>query len=214
MSGRNTCSRADGLTLVELIVIVAVLAIVAAMVTPRIGRADSSVLRMAADQVAADFRLIQSEAMAYGDSIRVLDWQITTGGRGYTLMDEIVPDSWGSDGDGFRLQNNLTNREYRVEFGVAPYEHLEGVWLAKSNFGVGNGTSQGIVRFGRYGQVLGFDDDPVMILAAGDSTLRLTLDRDLGEVTIASDFGRLADIGGESLPGPSSWIYTSPNPPD
>lgn len=192
----------------------AVLAIIAVMVVPRIGRSDTTVLRMAAQQLAADFRLIQNEAMAHGDAIRVLDWQVSTGGPGYILADGLVEESWGSDGDGIRLENKLTNRDYRVEFGEPPFEHLEGVWLAKSNLGAEVTSWRGVIRFGRYGQVLDFDFDPEMILAAGDATLRVTLDRELGEVTIASDFGRLADLGGESLDGPNSAIRVEASPHD
>lgn len=209
-----SADRRRGFSLVELIVMVAVLAVIAAMVAPRIGRSDASVLRMAAQQLAADFRLIQNEAMAHGDSVRVLDWQVSTGGPGYALLNDIIENSWGNDGDGYRIDNQLTNRDYRVEFGEPPFEHLAGVWMAKSNLGEEVTSHRGIIRFGRYGQVLDFTYDPVMILAAGDKTLRVTLDRDTGEATIAPNFGDYANIGSESLPGPNSAVRTEASPHD
>ncbi|MEM8494999.1 MAG: hypothetical protein AAF663_06385, partial [Planctomycetota bacterium] len=112
------------------------------------------------------------------------------------------------------FERRLTKFDAVVTVGEPPFEHLEGVWLAKSNLGAEVTSWRGVIRFGRYGQVLDFDFDPEMILAAGDATLRVTLDRELGEVTIASDFGRLADLGGESLDGPNSAIRVEASPHD
>ncbi|MEM7577358.1 MAG: prepilin-type N-terminal cleavage/methylation domain-containing protein [Planctomycetota bacterium] len=206
-------TRPNGFTLVELIIIVAVLAIMAAMVVPRIGQADSSKLRMAAQQLAADLQLIQNEAMAHGDQIRTLDWHVGSG-LGYTLMNEYSNTGWGDADHSNTLRNNLTNRLQKVEFGVEPYEHLEGVWLAKANLNDVVSYYDGLISFGRYGQVLEYDFNPAMVLAAGKSTLRIEVDRDTGETTIDSDFGRLSDLDSITLPGDTRHHRTNPNPPD
>ncbi|MEM8783154.1 MAG: prepilin-type N-terminal cleavage/methylation domain-containing protein [Planctomycetota bacterium] len=213
MPPRPPSSRRSGFTLTELIVVVAVLAIVAALAAPRMGRADSSVLRSAAQQVAADLRLIQNEAMAHGDEVRCMDWYLGTG-EGYVLLTDFTSStSFDPEHDDKKLYNALTNRVYQVSFGQDAYEHLDGVWLAKSNLENADRTYRGVIRFGRFGQVVGVDYDPAVVLARGDRTLTITVDRDLGEVTIDPDFGDLSAIGGIDLPGPSSAQRTLLNPP-
>jgi prepilin-type N-terminal cleavage/methylation domain-containing protein len=194
-----------GFSLAELVLVVAILGIIAALAGPRLGRADQSVLRQAAQQLAADVGRIQSEAMAHGHEARLLDLRLSDG-RGYALTTQSIPEGNALPADA-TLHNNLTNAAHGVWFGVNHFTHLEGVWIAKSNTG-----PHGWIQFGRYGQVIGYDDDPMIVLARGDQTLTLVIDRDTGSVTIGSNFRPLTQLSSISLPGPVARVREAVSP--
>lgn len=197
--------RVRAFTLIEMVVVLAIFVVVGAMVVPRIGRGDSSTLRAAAQQLAADLRITQSEAIAHGDAVRVLDLNLNDG-RFYTLMNVTMSDGSNADASQ-KLQSPWTDRVYEVRFGEAPFAHLDGVWVARSNTG-----NHGWIRFGRYGQVLDYDVNPTIVLARGDQTLTLTVDKDLGDVTIDSAFGDLSAVSSIPMPGPSGKVREAVSP--
>lgn len=200
---RPTCETpfrtCHGFTAVELLLTVLVLGVAAALVVPRLGNADTSRLRAAALQVAADIELIQSEAMSHADEARVIDFYVGDG-TGYELAN-VRNESTKADNE--LLWNKVTSTPYRVRFGQAGHEHLTGVWLAKSNLG-----DFGHLQFGAYGQVEAFTVDPTLVFASGGATLTLTVNRTTGMVEIAPSYQPLSSLGSISVPGDAGIIET------
>ncbi len=185
-----------------------VLTIMAALVVPRIGSADTNKLRAAARLLATDLQVAQSESMAHPDELRMLDWHIGEAWR-YNLE---TSDHDGAANPGQILTHPVTKTDYQVYFGQdAAYDFLEGVWLAKSNLAITD--HNGHIHFGAFGQVDFPTYTPTMILAAGEATLQVDVDVDTGNVTIADDFVSLDQLGGITLPGPAGNVSTQATSP-
>ncbi len=209
----RVCCRAPqtarpGFTAVEMIVVVVVLAITAALVVPRLGSAETSTLRAAARILAADIQLTQSEAMAHPDELRILDWSLS----GALRYDVTTVDTPGAPDTDDLITNPLSKEPYRVAYGEnAAYDFLHGVWLAKSNLDVADHA--GHLHFGAFGQVDLPTHDPAMVLAAGDLTLTVSVDGITGAVAVADTFVPLSQLGSISLPGPSGDVFTQATSP-
>lgn len=192
----------------ELVVVVLVVAITAALVGPRIGKADTSRLRAAAQMLAADLQVAQFESMAHPDEPRMLDWHIGEAWR-YNLE---TSDRDGAPDPGRILTHPMNKGDYQVYFGQnAAYHFLDGVWLAKSNLSITD--HNGHIHFGAYGHVELPAYTPTMILAAGDRTLEVAVQPDTGAVQVADDFGLLSAINAATLPGPAGNVHTQATPP-
>ncbi len=64
--GKRSTIRADGFTLIELVAVIVIIAVMAALVVPRTPTQASLTLNARAEQVAADIRYVQSLAMTGG----------------------------------------------------------------------------------------------------------------------------------------------------
>lgn len=149
-------SPSNGFSLIELVLVVAIMAIFAAIAAPRYGRASGRYrLDLAARRVAADLRMAQSVAKAASTSCTVI---FTTGTDQYQLVGVPAPD--GQAGD------------YTVHLSDEPYK----ADLLEANF---NNTAQ--VVFNGWGLPA---HGGAVTLAAGSQQKTVTVDATTGQVNI------------------------------
>ena len=167
---RRAARRSAGFTLVEVLIVVVILGILAALAVPRMGRTDTTRLRSASAMLVADLEFAQVESMAHGNAPRAVVFD-NAGGH-YHLALSSSPDT--------PIVHPVDRAPYRVEYGTRSALQLEGVTV--SSFSL-NGDN--MVGFGVYGQ-LDQTTPATITLAAGDRSVTITLDAITGEPTIGA----------------------------
>jgi len=157
-------------TLVELMIVLMVIAICAALVVPQLGGDAGTKLTAAARLLAADLGAAQIDSIAHGESPRVVVF--APDDDGYHLAAAADP--------GTPVNNPLGNVPYAVTFGEGRARGLAGVTFDAMN--VGDDAQLG---FGVYGQ-LDQADDAILTLACAGRTLTLTVQASTGEVTVGN----------------------------
>lgn len=160
-------SRA-GFSLVELLIVVTILGIAAAMVVPSLGNTAPTRLRGAAQLLAADLAYAQIESLSHGDDPRVVVFDIDA--ETYhiaAVSDTATP-----------IANPIGGTPYLVEYGTGRAAHLPDVTIDSVSL---DGDTQ--LGFGIYGQT-DQTTDATITLAAGVSRITLTVDPSTGDVTI------------------------------
>ncbi len=191
MQHRSVHPAAPGFSLIELVMVVAVVAIASALIVPRLGSDHRTRLVWAAEMLAADLQAAQSESMAHPDDPRVIT--MAADGTCYGIAaasDPTVP-----------ITNPLDGQPWMVHFGKDRGRHIPGVVMPTNN--VGNDL---VLGFGAYGEP-DQDFDAVFVLGADSAIVRITVDAQTGRITI----GPLEPASNLSvpLPGPvtasNSW---------
>ncbi|MEM8739604.1 MAG: prepilin-type N-terminal cleavage/methylation domain-containing protein [Planctomycetota bacterium] len=157
-----------GFSLVELLVVVAVLGIAASIAVPQFRGQHTTQLRSAARLLAADLDAAKADALTHPDDPSVVVFDLAD--HTYHLARVSDPDT--------PVTNPFDQQPYRVVFGQGRAAALNDVTLHATDL---DGDDR--LGFGIYGQ-LDQTDPAVITLAAGEHTLDLTLDPATGEATI------------------------------
>jgi len=157
-----------GFTLVELLIVVAVIAVVVNLSLPMFGSSEAAKLTAAATMVEADLAFAQVESIAHGDDPRIVVFD-TTNHRYHiaAASDTATP-----------ITHPVTKKPYLVQFGEGNAERLASVTISAVSIG---GDDE--LGFGMYGQ-LDQTTDATVTLANNAGSITLTLDDATGEVTI------------------------------
>ena len=156
--------------MVEVLLVVAVLAIAAAMALPMMGDTNATRLRAAARMLVADLQVVQSESMAHADDPRVL--VIDSGNKKYhvaTEADVLTP-----------IANPIGGGDYITVFGKSRAAMLDGVSFSSYSF---DGDNK--LGFGMHGQ-LDQTVSATIQLGAGGKSLTIAVDPVTGEASIGN----------------------------
>jgi prepilin-type N-terminal cleavage/methylation domain-containing protein len=157
-----------GFTLVELLVVIACVAIAGMLVVPMAGNTESSRLRSAARQVVADLQYAQMRAMGNGlDGCMVVFSPTEPRYHLASRTDPAQPINHPSD-----------RQPYVTHFGQGRVSHLKGVTI--TGVSVGGDQKLGFTTLGALDQGTAATID----LRCGSSTLRITLNPTTGDATI------------------------------
>jgi len=161
--------RAAAFSFVEVIIVVAILGIMAAMAVPMLGQSDGTRLRAAADLLIADLGYAQIESIAHGDDLRCVVFDAAQ--DRYYLAATSDPDT--------PIENPASRLPYVTRFGEGRAAELEGVRF--QNVSVGGDDTLG---FGLYGQ-LDQSSAAAITLSCGSSRLLLQIEPVSGEVSVS-----------------------------
>jgi prepilin-type N-terminal cleavage/methylation domain-containing protein len=172
--------RFSGFTLMEMMIVVIIVGIVAAIGLPMLSGDETTKLISAADMFGADVAFAQIESVTHGDDPRgmVFDTEaqryiITTAGAIATAIGA------GHDAiDATPINNPVGNAAYDTTFGLGRAHVMQGVGIASVTVG---GDDQ--LQFGLYGQ-LDQTTNAVVTLTAGDWSIDITIDAINGEAAI------------------------------
>lgn len=160
------CHRSRlAMTLIEVMIVVALLAIIALMALPTSGSNDSTRLRAAARLLVADIEYARIASL--GDSADPCALVLDVDHRGYTLARTGDPDS--------PMTDPATNLPYAVRFGEGRAQALQGVHIEDFDFGGGNQ-----LPFTPLGTP-DTDVEPRIVLRAGNQQIELSIDTGTGE---------------------------------
>ncbi len=161
-------SHPAGFTLIELVIVVLVLAIAAALAVPMIGNTAPTKLKAAASILAADLAYAQIESIAHGDDRRllVLDNPSDT----YHIAAVSDPAS--------PITHPITKQPYLIDYGSGQAESLVGVTIDSYSL---NGDDQ--LGFDIYGS-LDQPTDATITLGCDGLTVTITADANTGETVI------------------------------
>lgn len=159
--------------MLELMIVVAVLAIAGAIALPMFSSTDATRLAAAARVLAADIDAARAESIAHGEDLRHLvfdndnlTWHIAP------ASDTATP-----------ISHPDTGRPYTRTLGTRDLKQLEGVTINSYALDTASETNDNKLGFGLYGQ-LDQSADATITLSAGAATLTLTINATSGEVTI------------------------------
>jgi prepilin-type N-terminal cleavage/methylation domain-containing protein len=164
--GRMTETSDSGFSLLEVLVVVAILGIAAALVVPQIGQATGMQAQAAARMVISDLTFAQNQAIAEQSSRQVI---FDIDHNRYTL----------ADGDGAALNATWMNGPYTVAFDAD--RRFSDVALLRADF---DGAAS--VRFDDLGTP---DNGGTVELQAGGSRYRITVAAFTGRITVAQVTG-------------------------
>lgn len=163
-----TRASRSGFTLVEMVVVLLVLMIAAAMTVPSFGQSDDARLRSAARLLAADLDYARIDSITHGEDPRLVVFD--TDEHQYHIAAQSDPDT--------PLTNTTTRQNYLTRFGDGRAAALDRVEIEDHDL---DGDNE--LAFGIYGQ-LDQNDPATITLAAGQKKLTLTVDPINGEVAI------------------------------
>ncbi|MEX2216900.1 MAG: prepilin-type N-terminal cleavage/methylation domain-containing protein [Phycisphaeraceae bacterium] len=169
-AGDNLKRRTLGFTFVEIMIVVLILAISAALAVPRIGDAAPTKLISAARLVVADLTFAQVESISHSDNLRVVVFDTTL--NQYHIAgasDTTVP-----------ITHPTTRQAYTVKFGSGSSGSLSGVTFG--GLGVGDDKQ---LKFGPYGQIDQTAAATITLVCQG-KTLVIIVDPTTGEAAIGS----------------------------
>jgi type II secretion system protein H len=166
--------RRSGLTLVEVMIVVVVMGIVAALVVPRAGASDASVLAAAGRVLAADLSFAQSESLAHAGAPRGVRFDTTA--QSYTVV-QFADAAPHNCTNATALTEPITKTTYTTVFGTGRGSPFARVTLGTLSLG-----SDACVAFEALGQ-LDQSTAATVQIRRGTATLTLTIDPDSGEIT-------------------------------
>ena len=173
MARRNRHNMRPGFTMVELMIVVAILGIIGVIAIPMFRGTHTTRLRSAAQVLAADLDATRAESIAHGEDLRYLvvdndnkTWFIAADSDTTTPIDHID-----------------TGRPYTRTLGVSDLKQLEGVTISSYSLDTASETGDNKLGFGLYGQ-LDQTTNATITLESQGSTVTLTINAETGEVSI------------------------------
>ncbi len=168
-SGRSQQRSERGFTIIELMIVVVILGIAAAIAVPMVSSASSMQLRSAVNMVAADLEYAKSLSISTGRNYRVA---FSTTQNEYEILDP----------DGASVQHPVTKKErYLVSFGEDA--RLDQVTIQNAVFGGGSE-----VRFDYlgtpYSSASALNSNGVVTLEAGGATRTVTVKAVTGFISV------------------------------
>jgi len=160
--------RAGGFTFIEVMIVVATLAIIATLVLPMVTSTETARLRAAARLLVADIEYAQIESMAHGDDPRIL--VLDAANDAYRIATVSAPD--------VPITSSLGSTPYETVFGADRAACLTGVTI--SGFSLDGDDRLGFGRYGSLDQLT----PATITLACGGRTITITIDTDTGEATV------------------------------
>lgn len=165
-------NHAQGYTLLELLVVVALLAIIAALATPAFTAGNTAKARAAARALIADFAYAQSLSMGSETPVLI---NFSSDGAGYWAAfatDPAVP-----------LRDPKTGKAFKRDFSQDIPHDLFGVRIASCTQG---GVPTALIQFGALGELAVAQDVVVTMTCAGED-IRISFDSAMGSPTVLSD---------------------------
>ena len=159
-----------GLTFVEVMIVVVILAIVALTGISAAGGGHASKLIAAAQTLAADIDYARAESAAHGDALRVL--VVHAANDRYHIALAGAPAT--------PTAPPVTTAPYRLESGPGTAMRLTGVTISNASLG-----GDDHVQFGIYGQ-LDQTTNATITLSAGNRSITITLDAVTGQPSIGT----------------------------
>jgi prepilin-type N-terminal cleavage/methylation domain-containing protein len=172
--------RVNGFTLMEMMIVVIIIGIVAAIGLPMLTGDDVSKLVSAADMFSADVTFAQIESVSHGDDPRVIVFDTVAERYIITTAAAIATAVAGGDDpiDATPINNPVGNVPYDTTFGQTRAIAMQGVGIGSVTVG---GDDE--LRFGLYGQ-LDQTTDAVVTLTMGTLSIDITIDAVNGEASI------------------------------
>ncbi|MFK7788994.1 MAG: Tfp pilus assembly protein FimT/FimU [Phycisphaeraceae bacterium] len=162
-----------GVSMLELMIVVAVLGIIGAMAVPMFSATDATRLTSAASVLAADIDAARAESIAHSDDLRLLvfdeddvSWHIAA------ASDTTTP-----------INHPETGLPYSRTLGTGALKQLQGVTIDSYDLDSASETDDHKLGFGIYGQT-DQTANPTITLRSGVNVLTLTINATTGEVTI------------------------------
>lgn len=166
----RTGARPAGFTLIELMIVMLVLAIAAALAVPMLGSTAVNKLKGAASMLVADLAYAQIESVAHGDDRRLLVFDNPNDTYHIAAAsDPATP-----------ITHPITQQPYLIDFGSGQAESLVGVTLDSYNL---NGDDR--LGFDIYGS-LDQPTDATITLGCEGLTVTITAGANTGETVIGA----------------------------
>ncbi len=164
---KGGCPRHAGFTLLEVVIVAAILSIAAALALPMLRDTNLAQLRSGANLVIADLGYAQMESIAHASNPRVVTFD--TSSNSYWIASQASPDT--------PITNPFDQQPYRVTFGCGRACALAGVTLSAVSVGTDNQ-----LEFGPYGQ-LDQTSNATITLKSGPHSIVITVDATTGETS-------------------------------
>lgn len=175
-SGWTTTYRAvpevfrRGFTLVEIMTVVIVMAIAAALAVPMLGNTSVTKLQGAASALVADLSYAQIESLAHSEDKRVVVFDNPNDTYHIALSSDTATPI-----------NNPTNKEpYLIDYGTGPAASLTGVTISSYDL-----DGDDLLGFGIYGGLDQATDATITLACEGFSAI-ITVDPNTGESTVGN----------------------------
>lgn len=156
------------MTLVEVLTVVMIIAIAAALAVPMLRNTAPNRLNAAANMFAADVGFTQSESMAHGEDLRVIVFD--NAGDTYHIAaasDTATP-----------LTNPITRKPYVVDYDDAASKSLRGVTI--DSYSLGGDDELGFNVYGALDQAT----DATVTFGCDGMSVTVTVDAETGECVI------------------------------
>lgn len=155
----------------ELMVVVSIVAIVAALAVPRLGANDETRVRAAARLLVADLEYAQIESITHSGAPRVVVFDTST--STYRIATAATPAT--------PITNPVSKQPYTVTFGTGATTSFAGVTI--QSISLGGGTQ---IAFGPYGQTTQSASTSTITLAGGARRITISVDAGTGEVSVGA----------------------------
>ncbi len=159
-----------GFTLVEVLTVVIILGIAAALAVPMMGNTALTKLQGASSALVADLAYAQIESLAHSEDKRVVVFDNPNDTYHIALTSDTATP----------ITNPINKEPYLVDYGTGPAESLSGVTITGYDL-----DGDDMLGFGIYG---GLDQatDATITLACEGFSVTITVDPNTGESTIGS----------------------------
>jgi prepilin-type N-terminal cleavage/methylation domain-containing protein len=169
------CTRLGAVTLVELMIVVVVLGIVAAIAAPMLTATDATKVNSAAKLLIADLQFAQAHSISHADDLCGL--RVEAGGVGYSITTNGPPPFDCASASA--ASDIIHDTTLAMTFGSGRAAELSGVSI--SGYALDGDACVVYDALGALDQAT----DATITLTAGGSTVTVTVDPISGEATIA-----------------------------
>ena len=170
MSPISVLRRRCGYTLVEMLIVVSLIALIAALAIPALNDRSDIVLDRASSEVAAAFRFAQAEAVRTGIPYGVIGDLSAQRVRVYSLDESVNPPVIV-----YNVYNSFTKQPYDLQFGIdnsdvyvsSIYFKFEGVFFGQSF--IGFAAESGVPKYNDAGTIRMLENGYIRLGSDGQS---------------------------------------------
>lgn len=156
--------------MIEIMIVVAVIAILSAAAVPMLGATEQTKLRSAASIILADLEFAQTESIANPATPRSVVFN--TSNKTWSIVTGSLP--------GTTVTNPIDKQPYSTTFGTGRAASLSGVAISSVSLGTGSA-----VQFGALGQT-NLTSTGTVTLSCNSRTITLSIDPTTGEVSVGN----------------------------